>query len=247
MISSAISRILKIIKYRSYVPTDFYIYEDKKLVYLSIPKVACTSIKIATVPDYNKADKDSYMDIHSEAEHLHASSLSNIQEKYYKFAFVRSPFDRLISCYEDKVKKTVQHNGRYFFDTTYNKIIMRLFGNKFDADMSFSDFVQLVSKIPDWLSDGHFRSQYSMLYKNGKLNVDYIGKFEALENDWLPIAKKFDFPALPMKNTTNRREYLGYYETVETLDLVKQRYMSDVDSFNYEQHYQAIKDQIKDR
>ena len=247
MINTAISRIRNLIKYGSYVPTDFYTFENKKLVYLSIPKVACTSIKIATMAsNENDNNYDSYMNIHSVAERFHHASLSKTQEAYFKFAFVRNPFDRLISCYEDKVKKPAQHNGKYFFDTGYNnKIINGLFRDKFSPEMTFPEFIRQISKIPDWLSDGHFRSQHSMLYKNGKLNVDYVGKFETLTDDWKPIAEKFNFPDLSMKNASTRRDYSDYYTSNEIIEQVMTRYHDDIVSFNYIDNYDKIKEQLR--
>jgi len=68
----------------------------------------------------------------------------------------------------DKVRRPVQHDGRYYFDTAYNrKLIRSFFGRAFTPEMSFPEFTSLVARIPDWLADAHFKSQTAMLYSRG--------------------------------------------------------------------------------
>jgi hypothetical protein len=107
---------------------------------------------------------DEYMEIHTLASRNTGYKLSTEQKSYFIFAFVRNPLDRLVSCYEDKVKSTKQHHGKYYFDTNYNKIFINtFFGDKFRQDMSFGEFIKLVCKIPDLFADGHFKSQVSIV------------------------------------------------------------------------------------
>ncbi len=240
MLLTAINRARNILAHNAYVPTDYYVFEDKKLVYISIPKVACTSIKIALAGHLVNTRND-YMDIHSLAEDLHQHRLTREQSGYYKFAFVRNPFDRLISCYEDKVRKPVQHTGRYFFDTGYNRtLVQRYCGACFHPEMSFGEFVDLVSRVPDWLSDGHFRSQHSMIYGTATGSVDYIGKFENLAGDWRPVASKFMLPELELRNTSGRRNRTDYFSSEEIITKASQRYMNDITAFGYQEQQDLL-------
>ena len=242
LLQTIVTRAKNIVLYGSYIPTDYYILEAANAVYISIPKVACTSIKIATMGSNVPIDsKNNYMDIHSLAERYHTFSLTSAQKKYYTFAFVRSPFDRLVSCFEDKVRRPVQHHGRYFFDSAYNDILLKRFIKvNFSPDMSFDEFIKSVAKIPDFLSDGHFRSQYSMLYSGGHPIPDYIGKFEDLPESWLPVAKQCGFPELDQKNQSERESLSRYFGTVELLKLVRKRYMKDIKLFGYEDQYTEL-------
>lgn len=241
------SRLWNIVRHGTYVPVGCYVFDEKQVIYMPIPKTACTSIKISTMSDLVGSDEhNEYMNIHSDAEHYYHLSLNSRQRRYYKFAFVRSPFDRLVSCYEDKVKVPLQHNGRYFFDTPYNNVLLKtLFGEKFTKDMSFADFMRLVSKIPDFLSDAHFRSQYSILYKRGSLIPDYVGKFERLSDDWKPIADQFDFHPLALRNSSKRSDLEDYFNTPELLQLAAARYKDDIDCFGYIGQYEDLKRSAK--
>lgn len=237
MLKQFFTRASNIIRHGCYIPTEYYVSDEKRLVYVPIAKVACTTLKIASLTDSksNSSEQNHYMDVHSRISDKKYYSLPDRYKEYYKFAFVRNPFDRLVSCYEDKVKTPVQHNGRYFFDTNYNHVLIkRLFGNEFHPDMSFEEFIELVCKIPDFLSDGHFKSQYSILYKNNKIIVDYVGKFENIENDWNQIAQHNSLPGIDKKNSSNRNQWETYYKSNDIVKLVFERYKNDFECFNYD-------------
>ncbi len=241
-LTTLLERSRNILLHQQYIPTDYYILDDQKLVYISIPKVACTSIKIATMGSENpEGIREDHMNIHSLAKAHHQHQLRYKHRNYYKFTFVRNPFDRLVSCYEDKVRKPYQHNGRYYFDTGYNsKLIKSLFGSRFHADMNFNEFIRLVSKIPDFISDGHFKSQYATLFRHGKRIPDYIGHFERLVEDWEPLARRFGLPPLGQMNPSTRDDWKKYYINPQTVELVAKRFRKDINEFEYDGIYHEL-------
>jgi hypothetical protein len=245
IIKTIFGRLRDIIKYGYYIPNQYYSYPDKKLIYIPIPKVACTSIKTTIMGNNtSKPDQDNYntyMNIHSEATKEHEQLSLKGYEDYYKIAFVRSPFDRLVSCYEDKLMKNEQHTGRHYFTSRYNNIFINIvFGRRFTQDMSFDEFVSLVSRIPDRLSDAHFKSQYAFLYKNNTKVPDYIGKFENLTDDWKPIAEKYGIAELPMMNKSKRQSWKEYYTSIETIEHVAKRYKNDIELLGYINDYEML-------
>jgi chondroitin 4-sulfotransferase 11 len=235
MLRTAINRARNLLLYGHYVPNDYYVLDDKGVIYISIPKVACTAIKSALFPDLQDGENSaSEMDIHSKAKRYGVNRLTSSQCKYFKFAFVRNPFDRLVSCYEDKVRKPSQHIGRYYFSTRYNNLLLQsLYGSHFSPEMSFAQFLELVHRIPDRFADAHFRSQVSMLYEKGTCVADYIGKFEDLESDWSTLASRFGFPTLRRRNLTQRLHWSRYYDSARLVALVTERFGDDIDRFGY--------------
>ena len=227
----------------AYVPTEYFVFDERRIVYISIPKVACTSIKLAIEGPREPltSSEEGIMSVHRELTSRCAHSISRPAADYFIFAFVRNPFDRLVSCYEDKVRKPVQHNGQYYFSSAYNRLFLKkLLGDEFRADMSFDEFVRLVARVPDVIADGHFKSQYSSLFTNGKRIPDYIGRFEHLNEDWKSIADRFGLAALAASNRTIRSKWTDYYSSRETIKLAHQRFRRDIETFDYGPSYEAL-------
>jgi hypothetical protein len=106
------------------------------------------------------------------------------------------------------------------------------YGKTFHKDMSFADFVRAVSRIPDRLSDIHFRSQHTFFYHRGKLMADFVGRFERISEDWDVLREKFDLPALPHQNRSQHEDYRSAY-TPELAAIAATRYAKDIELFGY--------------
>src|SRR5919107_448733 len=104
-------------------PKDFevkYIVSDEHtFIYFVIPKVACSSIKAALLPifDFDTPIYETTLKDGAPGYNVHAlfdesghqvnqgeliSELNDAYQEYFKFAFVRNPWDRLVSCYFQK-------------------------------------------------------------------------------------------------------------------------------------------------
>ena len=131
-------------------------------------------------------------------------------ESYFKFAFVRNPWDRLISEYEF-IRRRPDH-GRH------SKVIK----------MSFEKYIVYQSKR----KDAH---QIHMLADiNGKVLMDFIGKFENLYEDWNRVTDKL---GIENKQLSHRKkagitDYDSYY-TPETRALVGELWKRDIEAFGY--------------
>lgn len=219
---------------------DYYILDDQRLVFMSVPKVACTAIKLALARARGlEVPKDEsvhqYVHIHP-AWHREYGHLTKAQAGFHRFAFVRNPFDRLVSCYRSKI----------VFDPTPAQPHHLYAGYFFDlpANMTFDEFARRVTKIPDALADAHFKSQHALLYERGELVVDDLGRFERLDADWQPLAERHGLEPLKVSNESKRKEgvlleYQHYY-TPELVQLVYERYRKDVHTFGYEAEYEAL-------
>lgn len=231
-----------------YHPRRFFIYEPLRVVYLSIPKAACTSIKaaLAKACGIAVARELEVHQIHSRPEmRLQEGRLDKAAEGYYKFSFVRNPFERVVSCYRDKVVASAHpQNPKANYFSSY--------AIPMPSHLSFAEFVKRISAIPDRLADTHFQSQYALLYDAGELQVDYLGRVENLQQDWRPVAEKFQLSLslnhsnVSKHNAGSHSDYRCYY-TEALAQLVYERYRRDVEEFGYEEEYHMLLEFIRRR
>jgi len=143
-------------------------------------------------------------------------------EEHFKFTFVRNPYDRLVSCWNDK---------RY--DGARNK--------KSKAELTFEQFVDQLVVDVNKKYDGdiamygnpHVKSQSGMLQS---APLDFIGHLETFDVDWKKICDHFNVqPAVENihQNKTKRKAYHEYYND-RTKQIVTELYAEDIEIFGYE-------------
>lgn len=142
-------------------------------------------------------------------------------KKYFKFTFVRNPWDRLISSYE--YLKSGGLNGKYK-NEVYKKI------SQFD---SFKDFAKRFHNT-DIIKDIHFLPQYYFVCnKKSRVEVDFVGKYERINEDFKLVTQKVNVPChLLHLNQSTRKDYKSYYDN-ETKKIVSKIYHKDIEIFNY--------------
>jgi chondroitin 4-sulfotransferase 11 len=200
-------------KYYETIPYPI-VLENKKTIFMPIDKVANTSLR----QTLRKID---------DKRHAIQKSKTRKYKDYFKFAFVRNPYDRLVSCYTNKI------SGKSEMFLKHNK--------KFKTEISFKEFVRVVSSIPNKKLDRHLKPQYLFLTdKKGNLIPDFIGKFENINEDFKKACKKAGIenpPELPKKNPSKRKkDYKDYYDE-ETKKLVQERYRKDFELFGYSKEF----------
>ena len=206
-----------------------FIVDKLKFCWVLIPKCASNSLTIAIsdaiinagIPKKGKRTLLNYF-------HEGISNLENHPE-YFKFVFVRNPWDRLVSCYCNRFSDQ-------FFEGTYGKTSyapkeFKLMG--IHKDMSFNNFVNVICEQDDYNSDRHWRSQHCSIMTN-KIMVDFIGKVENIQLDWRYVCgmMNWNYTKLPRKKTSDHTHYNDYYNTI-TKEQVRKRYEKDIDLFKY--------------
>jgi chondroitin 4-sulfotransferase 11 len=212
-------------------PADNIVLREWKAVYISIPKVACTSIRTALAELLgHRVERN----VHFEVKFPKVAK-TNIRRDfpdYFVFAFVRNPWDRLLSCFLSKIDPGGEDGGTYRKGVEFS---FWKYGDTFHASMSFTDFVNAIAAIQDEYADIHFGSQYRHVTdSSGKPFVDFIGRFESLSDDLAKIAVQLGMPRveLPHLVRTEHGHYSEYY-TPKTRELVRQRYDKDLKLFSY--------------
>jgi len=201
-------------------------------VYIEVPKVACSSIKIA-LASLLGIDLDAAGGNPHEVDFPEPGAAAESQ--LFTFAFVRNPWDRLVSCYRDKVLGEVHDFTRIHPTRGVAYCLARFDGLR--AGMPFDEFTEVIAAIPDGEADEHFRSQHTFLTDaTGELALDFLGRFERLDRDFQRVCQELGIPGLSLpfvQAVPNRRDYRHYY-TPATQRLVGNRFADDVRLFGYD-------------
>lgn len=165
--------------------------------------------------------------------------LSTEMKEYYKFTFVRNPFKRLVSCFEDKC---IQHPDDVCWNYYFLSGIFRV--------RDFSRFVRRVYLLPDSWAEPHFSGQYRLIYdKDDTCLVDFVGKIENITTEYEPIRERFNFLPLEHSNrvaSKTGKNWMDYY-TPFTAWLVYRKYKKDFITFGYEDEYRKLKAYLKNK
>jgi Sulfotransferase family len=160
----------------------------------------------------------------------HIDLTDSIYLNYYKFSFVRNPFARVVSCYEDKLNVAPTSKNNRLWRLPFQRLIGKDF-------FTFKDFVLWVKDMPDSHSNSHWRSQWATLYDSKEsILVDHIGYLENIHEDFQEISKVIGINlSLPHLNVSRKsRKRLSDYYIEETAPAVMARYWKDFKVFGYD-------------
>lgn len=225
------SHIRNLLRYRVLDPAEFFVFKEKKVIYLVNSKVAQTAISNTC----GNAVKKEYSGIAERHLGEKMYRISPAYRNYPIFTFVRNPFDRLYSCYTSKYIADVEKYGK-----TRRAFDQYLFG-VLRNNVGFGHFVKRVAHIPDVLADRHFKAQYYLIYRDNTLPVSYIGRFEHLQDDFEHIRTQYDLEPIQHMNPSRKAgdDWRDAY-TLELADIVYHRYKNDFDTW-YPDEYEKLK------
>ena len=210
---------------------EFSIYlPPHRAVYIDIAKVASSSLKL----DLQAVGGNPHaLEFPRPPESIHDGK--RLYPGLYTFAFVRNPWDRMVSCYRDKIRH--EAGGFTSFSSSGVAHCLATF-DEFTAGMSFESFVHAVASIPDADADEHFRSQHPYLTDDlGGVAIDFVGRYENLQDDFRHVAETIGLPSqtvLPrLQVAASSVNYTDYY-TQETQRVVASRFCEDIERFAYQ-------------
>ncbi len=137
----------------------------------------------------------------------------------YKFTLVRNPWDKVVSHYEYRRKKNKTEIASR--NITFSQWVKMTYGK--DKDTFYYDNPKSFQPQVDWLKDN-----------DGNINIDFIGKFESIAQDFKQIRLAIGNHAqLPHLNASKRASYQDYYNS-ETRGIIADWFHEDLTTFGYE-------------
>ena len=210
-----------------------------KTIFVHIPKTAGTSVEavlgmhgdrkeIGLVPYFNQEVDHEHL-YGRQIQHMTAQDIrgaladQSVFTRYFKFTIVRNPWDRLVSALawtDQKWAKGVELTMAEFDEQlrrTYELFVAAASGSTPVAMPQFL-YPQVL-----FIADA-----------DGRLLVDFVGKYETLAADWKVISARLGLNTqLPVRMKSHHRDYRDYYSP-QTRDLVAQMYAADLQAFGYE-------------
>ncbi len=180
-------------------------------IFIHIPKTAGTSIASAlNLPGPNEA-----LDI---KKHYRVRQIQRILPPAewagaFKFAFVRNPWDRVLSHYRFRKRRQMLRQAQHY--------------------QSFKDWLR--HELVERKKKGNLRPQLEwLLSQNGHLDIDYIGRFEKLRDDFERLCQKLEISAkLPhLEYSPHPVDYRTFFDS-EMVDIVADFYQKDIHQFEY--------------
>ncbi|MFG6139553.1 sulfotransferase family 2 domain-containing protein [Halomonas sp. B23F22_10] len=204
-------------KGRSMYQQAFFPYTSaslkRKVIFIHIPKAAGTAVRVALgEPETGRRHLPWWV--------YEQASPKKFQE-FYKFAFVRNPLDRALSGY-----KYLKAGGNKAGDLEVARYLEKYNG--------FNDFVDRELVAGSMINHPIFRPQAWYLCDwKGDIQVDYVGRFETIDNDFKKIAKHLHLGCcggLPLINkSTECSEIIS--ETASSA--IREVYRADYHFFGY--------------
>ncbi|MGA2254242.1 MAG: sulfotransferase family 2 domain-containing protein [Thermoguttaceae bacterium] len=146
--------------------------------------------------------------------------------RYFKFAFVRNPYARLVSAYEFLMRGGFRSSR---IDQQFRDEILVQFSG-------FEDFVLRWLKPRKSWPLFHFQPQTEFLTLDGELVMDFIGRYERLSEDFAFISDRLRLGAqLPHLNRTDgpRKPLASYFRVDGVMQRVRDVYAADFEMLQY--------------
>jgi hypothetical protein len=194
-----------------------------KYVFIHIPKCAGSSIhRVLGVLHAQRS-----LTVGKPKYHKHAKAvkvrevLGPAWNECFKFSFVRNPWDLMVSSYHWWLTYAEIFPGlhkdiaRIREIGTFSGFIRSEFGRSMLNEHRGGD-------LTEWISDGD------------EIIVDFVGRYENLNEDWSKVCRALNLPALPLgrENQVVRQDYRVFYGD-ESRDLVANRFARTIELFGY--------------
>lgn len=212
------------------------ISEELKTIFVHIPKTAGTSIEAFL----KAADAPSGSDHQTLAAYAKAVDIA----QYFTFSFVRNPYDRAISLFNYYKNGGNQQQHKYgIINSIYD--YAKSGGQHFVRHSDMAIAQNMPQQFPafckkyfrdqeDFFGRNNLQPQHNYITIQNEIKVEFIGKFENLENDFKvvtnKIGKKGTLPHFRKNNTAS----LDFKLDEITRKIIFEFYRKDFEMFGYD-------------
>ena len=187
-------------------------------------------------------------DQNSEDHYLSYFMGTDEYKNYYKVAFVRNPWARVVAAFRELLRRSPfgEQKLNEPFGLSYREIYDLMQGY-----ISFENFVNFIVNIePDQLKgktdvggkvpivNVHWRPQADILHIKNRfpnMEYDFIGKLENINEDFNYVQEQLGLEKTELykDHVTQKYNHRLYYQTSKTIDLVGEYYKKDIEEFGY--------------
>ena len=141
-----------------------------------------------------------------------------LYNKLFKFVFIRNPWDLQVSSYHH-IERERPHLLKEI--SSFEQFIKWKLSTNRTYQYHLDTSIELQS---EYITD-----------LKGQVIVDYIGRYERLEEDFRAICRRINIqpPKLPRKRQAKQRETYHKYYNAETAQLVAEYFKRDIEMFGY--------------
>mgnify|MGYP005827038629 CR=1 FL=1 len=187
-------------------------WHEYKCIFIPVPRTGTTSMsKIIPKPFHPHPDILEVKEVIPKKKF----------DAYFKFAFVRNPWDRIVSLY---LRSRQQGFKRLSLYLRAQQQDFKSFVYSCKMASSHCAWPRSKKYQLDWLCD-----------EDNNLLMDFVGRFENLQNDFNHVCKEIGLPQqkLGHKNNSGGHDYRDYYDS-ELIDVVHRNFKKDIEYFGYE-------------
>ena len=230
-----------------------YLSEKHKLLYISTPKVACTTLKwwfadlegysriLSEVKQSNQPDPDlvvhdSFYKVAPNVTGLMPEFMAKalVSDDFFRFAVVRNPYKRIFSAWQSKLLLREPYTADPYMKFDFFVMPVK---NKSDIALAFESFLEYLASLEssdDW--DPHWTPQVNLL-RPDLISYSNISQIENINNLRLDLAKHLG-PDIPDPFTIRRANeslipYIPEFITGRASELIKTLYAEDFQTFGY--------------
>jgi hypothetical protein len=209
---------------------------DHSALYVAVPKTGCTTIKTVVAAAVGMIGAgalerrtrggihDAWRDREANWTDLAEADRQAllIGATTFRFTSVRNPFERLVSCYLNKIVGGGNYLSRRMKDLGVD---------------SLASFLEVVGGQPPLRRDVHCRAMTDLTFA-GAIGYDDVIRYETFETDLRRIMARLGVAALAIprparRNHTDAGSHLGEMLGPRESDLIRDIYRRDFETFGY--------------